>query len=487
MSRVAPRLLVLAVLCALAAGCGARLPEGGEPNPGELLVLDVREGKEPDKGRYPNYRAILGGSVCQGSAGLELGLGKPGERARRVETRPVERGLSDTEWTVPQEGSYATNTGLAGPTLHLVLDVRPAAAVGREAELREAGEIAEQSWSKGAVKVHYFTGSRLVDEWPRELPGRSVYETGSGPGDALTHLETGKGQGWHEVLLVTDGLPSAQGPGRAPVSDLVGWRVPVHVLQLAAPLPSDLRDEADEVRQLALLTGGRYWHAAPTDDGWLATGIESLSRWLEDERCSVRLWSRRARRGGGLLLTARLPTGAVSEDGEAPAWVSLAPMAIPGGGLRYWLSLVWGVLMWVLLIVALLLLRLLIGWLLSRRPEKKVEERVPFGWIEVLVGTQQGERYPFYARTVRLGRGDKSDVVLDDRSVSRDHAELRLDETRPTLQVRDLSGRPGGTKVNGASVSAVPRLLGHRDRVRLANTELKIELNLERGRGGGDE
>ena len=59
------------------------------------------------------------------------------------------------------------------------------------------------------------------------------------------------------------------------------------------------------------------------------------------------------------------------------------------------------------------------------------------------------------ALCIRLGRGSRNDIDLEDRSVSREHAELVVEEGR--IQVQDL-GSSNGTWVNGIRVSGLKDL-----------------------------
>jgi hypothetical protein len=70
-----------------------------------------------------------------------------------------------------------------------------------------------------------------------------------------------------------------------------------------------------------------------------------------------------------------------------------------------------------------------------------------------LVGEIGGRRlaWPITGPRVSIGRGLDNDIVLEDASVSRHHAEISREGTR--LEVRDL-GSTNGTWVNAARVSA---------------------------------
>ncbi len=70
-----------------------------------------------------------------------------------------------------------------------------------------------------------------------------------------------------------------------------------------------------------------------------------------------------------------------------------------------------------------------------------------------LVGTGAGQpaSWPIGGKRVTVGRGLDNDIVLEDASVSRHHAELTREGSR--IEVRDL-GSTNGTWVNAARVTA---------------------------------
>jgi diguanylate cyclase (GGDEF)-like protein len=94
--------------------------------------------------------------------------------------------------------------------------------------------------------------------------------------------------------------------------------------------------------------------------------------------------------------------------------------------------------------------------------------------LTVLRGRRRGATFQIGSSVTVLGRGERSDVRLDDDGVSRRHAELvRLDDG--AVQIRDL-GSTNGTFVNGERVAE--RVLEDDDRVALGTTTLlKFELH----------
>lgn len=83
-----------------------------------------------------------------------------------------------------------------------------------------------------------------------------------------------------------------------------------------------------------------------------------------------------------------------------------------------------------------------------------------------------GRRVVVPSRGAVLGRSRECDVVLDDSSVSRRHAELRPQGSDWTIQ--DL-GSTNGVRVNGRALRGV-RVLRDGDRVELGSTEMHFEV-----------
>ncbi len=105
---------------------------------------------------------------------------------------------------------------------------------------------------------------------------------------------------------------------------------------------------------------------------------------------------------------------------------------------------------------------------LDRDKLLSVQPKAPKASLEV---AGEGRRVPLGPGTLALGRAPDSDVVLDDRRVSRRHAEVRLRLGRHTLY--DL-GSTNGTFVNGKRVSEVA--LSEGDRITLGGATLIYRL-----------
>jgi pSer/pThr/pTyr-binding forkhead associated (FHA) protein len=102
--------------------------------------------------------------------------------------------------------------------------------------------------------------------------------------------------------------------------------------------------------------------------------------------------------------------------------------------------------------------------LLSARP------RAPQGMIVAREGSVRRE-VPLTAEPITVGRDPKNDIVLDDRRVSRRHAEVRLRLGRYTLY--DLQST-NGTFVNGRRIAEM--VLSDEDRITIGGAELVVRL-----------
>jgi pSer/pThr/pTyr-binding forkhead associated (FHA) protein len=89
---------------------------------------------------------------------------------------------------------------------------------------------------------------------------------------------------------------------------------------------------------------------------------------------------------------------------------------------------------------------------------------------EELVIVHDGMRTPIEGAVVQIGRAPGCDIVLDDRNVSRRHAEVR--RRGPVVVLIDLDST-NGTIVNGRRVREHP--LADGDRITLGNSRLTFE------------
>jgi Protein of unknown function (DUF3662)/FHA domain len=107
----------------------------------------------------------------------------------------------------------------------------------------------------------------------------------------------------------------------------------------------------------------------------------------------------------------------------------------------------------------------------SARVRGEVEEAQGARRVRATV-TVAGRRLPVPPRGATLGRSRDCDIVLEDSSISRRHAEIRPQDGGWT--VADL-GSTNGVRVNGRTVRGAPALQDG-DRVELGSTEIVFEL-----------
>jgi predicted component of type VI protein secretion system len=80
-------------------------------------------------------------------------------------------------------------------------------------------------------------------------------------------------------------------------------------------------------------------------------------------------------------------------------------------------------------------------------------------------GNSPKTQWPLVKSSVIIGRENSSDVQIDDRQVSRQHAEIA--QTNQGYTLRDL-GSKNGTFLNGETVTHEPRLIRNGDEVGIA-------------------
>lgn len=115
----------------------------------------------------------------------------------------------------------------------------------------------------------------------------------------------------------------------------------------------------------------------------------------------------------------------------------------------------------------------------AERPQPPTREvpsqRLPRGRAPRPALEIDGRRVPLTAAVTTLGRDESADLVLDDPGISRRHAEVRIRNDGPHLQVllRDL-GSTNGTYLNGDQVG--DEELRDGDRITMGRTSLTFRL-----------
>ena len=101
--------------------------------------------------------------------------------------------------------------------------------------------------------------------------------------------------------------------------------------------------------------------------------------------------------------------------------------------------------------------------------EKGSQKQSPFGKLIIIYGTHLGKQYHLNLNRMLIGRTDRSDIFIDDLSVSREHAFIERRDGRFILE--DLKST-NGTFINGEFVDV--RVLSHGDKIRIGNTVLQF-------------
>ena len=93
----------------------------------------------------------------------------------------------------------------------------------------------------------------------------------------------------------------------------------------------------------------------------------------------------------------------------------------------------------------------------------------PAGKLIVIYGDRLGKQYHLGPERKLIGRLGQSDILVDDSSVSREHAMIERRDGRFVLE--DLKST-NGTFVNGEFVDVC--VLNHGDKIRIGNTVLQL-------------
>lgn len=105
-----------------------------------------------------------------------------------------------------------------------------------------------------------------------------------------------------------------------------------------------------------------------------------------------------------------------------------------------------------------------------------LQEKTPFktvvsGYIRLQGAIAQSDTYWAMHHDFTIGRADDQDVVLENRSVSRAHAEITL--TRQGWVLRDLDST-NGTFLNGERVGREGRVISSGDMLRIGTVVLFV-------------
>ncbi len=104
------------------------------------------------------------------------------------------------------------------------------------------------------------------------------------------------------------------------------------------------------------------------------------------------------------------------------------------------------------------------------RTEVQAHFSPEFPCLEIVAGPRAGSRFPLQMGKNLLGRSAENDIILEDSSVSRNHAAV---ERTPHTVILTDNGSRNGTKVNGDKI-AQPVPLDHDGRFRIGLYEFRL-------------
>lgn len=81
-----------------------------------------------------------------------------------------------------------------------------------------------------------------------------------------------------------------------------------------------------------------------------------------------------------------------------------------------------------------------------------------------------------------IGRKDSSDLKLNSKRVSREHVEIRYNQSTSSFTIYDLNSA-NGTKVNNEFFKSTSRPLGHDATIEIGPVTLQFEILSGHGRG----
>jgi len=104
----------------------------------------------------------------------------------------------------------------------------------------------------------------------------------------------------------------------------------------------------------------------------------------------------------------------------------------------------------------------------GKKGKSSLWEGLP-GKLVVIYGDHLGKQYHLGTKKMLIGRTGQSGILIDDSSVSREHALIERKDGRFILE--DLKST-NGTFINGELVDV--RVLNHGDKIRIGNTVLQF-------------
>ena len=113
------------------------------------------------------------------------------------------------------------------------------------------------------------------------------------------------------------------------------------------------------------------------------------------------------------------------------------------------------------------------------RDQTIIKKALATAWLTITSRRGQGTRFDLAGEKIKIGRKADNDIVLDDETVSREHAIISKTETG--YAILDMIST-AGTMVNGSAIRE-PTLLADADVILLGDTELTFK-EIKSAKGG---
>jgi hypothetical protein len=171
---------------------------------------------------------------------------------------------------------------------------------------------------------------------------------------------------------------------------------------------------------------------------------------------------------GATTIPAEAPASALPPPPAPRAATVAAPIDLNAGRVWPWFSIL------LALSVLILAVVLVLYWRLRRAPASTTTSNArPLAWLQL--AEMPFTRHAITATPWRIGRGRNCDVVLDDHSVSRLHAEVRCSD-QGVLTLHDLESL-NGVFVNDTRIESIQ--LREDDSVDIGDVRMRFTLHDE--------
>jgi hypothetical protein len=338
--------------------------------------------------------------------------------------------------------------------------------------------LADIGSDKGAV----LEGAEELD---REENNTALYEVTL---KAIDRIQS-RGAGRSFVVLMSDGLAEDNAIPPPSVQEAANSHgVAIFSIGYPTAKPKDGVTPHQPLRLLAEKSGGVFFKAEP--DGSLAESASKQLMRLFDNGGVVNIDTSDESEKDTLELLVTMSDGSLASAEQklrftAPLSTMKKLIAYWNGGVQNQLFIVGGGLGLLLLLIALLVLLMrprrgsststTAGLAETESDETTLADNsgLIYGYLDLLDGVGPPRREPITSTSFRIGRAPTNNLVLDNSTVSNDHAVLTIDQDN-SFEIRDVHSA-NGTQVNGEEVGRA--LLSDGDRIEIGRVSMRLVLS----------